>query len=240
MLYGVPVEGPSGCPRGPREQEVAMGEEHVREIPPKRKSPLPKLLLLAGLMLVVAVVVNLKDIRAIASGRRTVKSVLYGKNLLPSGPSFSFPDPLGPQDAKVKVKVVAQDGNSCHEPLVVLWMAVASLEPERLRVEFGSGMVSTPEAEAAKAKGESKEGKAPGPPELGCEAGVLINGQNKFEVGSGKSKRVIYLTGPTSGPMANSGQPGGDVGHGWSLADVAAIVNQAIAKAYKQKGNLTV
>jgi len=213
-----------------------MAEEQVLEAPPKRKSLLPKLLLLAGLMLAMAVIANLKDIRAIASGKRTFKSVLYGKSMIGMHPAFSFPEPLGPESAKVKVKVVCQEGNSCHEPLVAFWMGVGSLEPERLRVEFGSGMVNTPEADAAKAEGGNREARAPAPQELGCESGALINGQSKFEIGSGKGKRVVYLTGPTPAPPPGQGVDGG---HGWNAADVAAIVNQAIAKAYKQKGNLT-
>jgi hypothetical protein len=213
-----------------------MAEGQTPEVPPKRKSLLPKLLLLAAVMVVVAAIANLKDIRAIASGRKTFKSVLYGRSPMGMHPTFAFPEPLGPQDAKVKVKVVCQEGNSCHEPLVVLWMAVGSLEPQRLRVEFGPGMVNTAEKEAAKEKGAAKGPNGEGPPELGCEAGVIINGQTKFEIGSGKDKRVVYLTGPTPAPPPGQGVEGG---HGWSAVDVAAIVNQAIAKAYKQKGNLT-
>ncbi|MBM3475268.1 MAG: hypothetical protein FJX75_18560 [Armatimonadetes bacterium] len=216
-----------------------MAKEQAPEVPVKRKSLLPKLVLLAALMLVVAAIANLKDIRAIASGEKTFTSVLYGRSPLGMRPTFAFPEPLGPQSAKVKVRVVCQEGNSCHEPLVVLWMAVGSLEPERLRVEFGSGMVNAGEGKGPEGKGEGKEAKGAAPAELGCESGVLINGQTKFEIGSGKEKRVLYLTGPTSAPVPDGAGKSVEGGHGWTVADVATIVNQAIAKAYKQPGKLT-
>ncbi|MBM3502093.1 MAG: hypothetical protein FJX74_25860, partial [Armatimonadetes bacterium] len=94
-----------------------MSEEQVPEPAPKRKSVLPKLLLLAVVMLLVALAVNLKDLRAIAAGEKTFTSVLYGRSLASMTPSFAFPEPLGPEDAKVKAVVVCQEGNSCHEPL---------------------------------------------------------------------------------------------------------------------------
>lgn len=225
-----------------------MAEEPRPEVTPPRKSILPRLLVLALVMLLVAAAVNFKDLRAIAAGEKTVTSVLYGKNLSPVGPAFAFPAPLGPEDAKVKALVVCQEGNSCHEPLVILWMAVAKLEPERLRVDFGGASHGAPAGAPAPkdaptpAKGAAE--KAETPPEIGCESGVTLNGQLKFELGTGKAKRVIYLTGPTPAPPAAPGTeppppstPG--AGHGWTTDDVIAIVNQQIEKAYKAKGKLT-
>jgi hypothetical protein len=207
-----------------------MAEETVAEAPAPKRSVLPKLLALVVLMLVVAVVVNWKDISAIAAGRKTVKSVLYGKEYLSMEPAFRFPDPIGPEAAKVKVRVIAQEGNSCHEPLVALWMGIADLEPERLRVEFRRSAMQGP-----RAGGQI--------PELGCEAGVLINGENKFELGEGDSKRTLYLVKP--GPQASDQLPGPDsaddplAGEGWTLADLATIVNQAIEEGYGQESRLT-
>jgi len=205
-----------------------MADEQTVAAPPKRRSILPKLLLLAVAMLVVAALVNLKDLRAIASGDKTFTSVLYGRSIVK--PSFAFPEPFGPEDAKVKVSVVCQEGNGCHKPLVALWTAVALAEPERLRVEFGSQRFAT------KPGGQ--------PTEIGCEAGVAINGDTKFELGKGKDKRVLYLNGPTPMPVPMEGMPqgvkgSGHGGHGWTTEDVATILNQYIQKQYKQKGTLT-
>jgi len=205
-----------------------MADEPTVEAPQKRRSILPKLLLLAVVMLIVAALVNLKDLRAIASGDKTFTSVLYGRSIMK--PSFAFPDPFGPADAKVKVFVICQEGNGCHRPLVALWTAVALAEPERLRVEFGS------QRSVTKADG--------GPMEIGCDAGIAINGNTKFEIGKGKQKRVLYLTGPTPMPVPAEGMPKemqgvGLGGHGWTTEDVATILNQYIQNEYKQKGTLT-
>jgi hypothetical protein len=205
-----------------------MVEAHAPEPTPKRKSFLPKLLGLGAVMLVIAAVVNLNDLRAIASGRKTFKSVLYGKNLALMRPTFAFPEPLGPEGAKVKAQVFCQEGNGCHEPLVLLWMAVGQLEPKRVRVEFNSPATML------------AQGKQP--VEMACEAQVLINGDRKFEVGEGKSKHTFYLTGPMPGPphgMAPDSPGAAASGHGWNLGDVAAVVNQYIKKQYKQDGHLT-
>lgn len=208
-----------------------MAEQHSPSVTPGRKSVLPRLLLLALLLLVVAVAVNFKDIRAIAAGEKTLKSVLYGKKIYPMKPEYSFPEPMGPKDAKVKAIVVAQEGFDCHQPLVVMWMAIATLEPKRLRVEF---------TDMSKLSQQTQEKMG-----VSCSAMVSINGNTKFEVGKGKNKRTIYLTGPTPGPdtpmpkapLQPTYGPHGP--HGWSMADVAEILNKYIEKAYKQKGNLT-
>jgi len=207
-----------------------MAEETIAETRPRARSVLPKLLLLVVIMLAVAVVVNWGDISDIAGGRKTFKSVLYGKNLARMGPVFQFPDPLGPEDAKVRAQVVAQEGNSCHEPLVALWMGIADLEPERLRVEFMRSAMQLAEA------GEPQ-------PEFGCEAAALINGQNKFELGEGEDKRTLYLVEP--GPQGSGGSLSEGSSHtpegssGWTLADLATILNQAIRSEYGEEANLT-
>lgn len=220
-----------------------MAEEPIAEAPRQRKAILPKLLILVAVMLVVAVVVNWKDISAIAQGRKTFKSVLYGKVYSPFEATFRFPEPMGPEDAKVKVQVIAQQGNSCHEPLVGLWMGVADLAPERLRVEFGmGGLPSQQEAEDVPADASPPGEEMGGIPELGCDAGVLINGQNKFELGEGEEKRTIYLLGPDPGGLMDEqpeGAPPIPAPHGWTLDDVATIVNQAVEDTYGENPKLT-
>jgi hypothetical protein len=220
-----------------------MAEETASAPPKQKRSVLPKLLLVVAAMLVVAVVVNWKNITDIASGRRTLKAVIYGKTHLLMPPTFRFPDPMGPEDAKVKAQIIAQEGNSCHEPLVGLWMGIGDLEPERLRVEFG--WLS---AEPLKRDGSAPETDEPpqeiqGPPDLGCAAGVLINGVNKFELGSGEEKRVIYLTEPYPrdplGPEAAEGVDSPTGHEGWTLDDVATILNRAIEDEYGENPGLT-
>jgi hypothetical protein len=221
-----------------------MAQETVAEGPGQKRSVLPKLLIVVGVMLAVAVVVNWKDISAIAAGRKTVKSVLYGRQYYSMGPTFRFPEPMGPEDAKVRVQVIAQEGNSCHEPLVGLWMGIADLQPERLRVEFG-WQPGQPTAEPDGSSGESAESSKASqePPELGCEAGVLINGTHKFELGSGESTRVIYLTEPHPHEPLPPGVGEGAVspygGPGWTLDDVATIINRAIEDEYGEEPGLT-
>jgi len=193
--------------------------------------------LIIPFLLVVAVAVNWGSIRAIAKHEKTVGEVVTGKQRAMPAVTYSFPAPSGPATAKIKVSVVIREGDSCHRPLVALWLGVAQLEPKRLRVEFHHPGLMV--------KREGKER----PVELGCEAGVLINGQNKFVLGTGKDKRVLYLSGPTptmrpapvAGPsrasQAVSGH--GAPGHGWSADDVAAILNRLLKEKYGQQGKLT-
>jgi len=86
---------------------------------------------------------------------------------------------------------------------------------------------------------EKASAKTEAAPELGCESGVTLNGDMKFELGTGKEKRVVYLTGPTPAPPAMSEGKSPEGGHGWSTDDVIAIVNQRLEKAYGGKGTLT-
>ena len=186
-------------------------------------------------MLVIAAIVNWKDIREITSGARTFGEVIYGKpsRKAANQNAFKFPGPLGPMEAKIKVLVVCREGEACHLPLVELWKRVAELEPKRLRVEW----VNTPGGPSAASSG-AKPGTpkpahpAPAParvPDLGCEAGFTINGKFEFDVGSGAKKRRVIFTGPGVGPDS----------HGWTASDLAAILNAAIKQQYHERGSLT-
>ena len=213
-----------------------MSEEQA-VAPAARPRPLERLVLAIPLLLIVAVVVNWRSIQAIARQQKSVGEVLTGRQRATPVVTYSFPAPSGPATAKIKATVVAREGDSCHRSLVALWFGVAQLEPKRIRVEFHRPGLMT------------KQGGKERPVELGCESGVLINGQNKFVLGTGKDKRTIYLTGPTPmemptgaaapSPSAQVGSGHGAPGHGWSADDVAAILNRLLKGKYGQPGKLT-
>jgi len=204
-------------------------------------SGLRRMLLVLPVLLVVAVLVNWGSLTDIARGRRTVHSVVYGvgQQFGHMG-TFTFPAPSGPADAKVKVLVVAQEGNGCHLSLVQLWQAIGALAAERVRVVFVS------RSEAMRKLG----GK---PLDLGCETGVVINGKTKFVLTKNSRKRTVYFTKPHPAMMPATPPPDAakagtkappkaapPMEMGWSLDDLVQVVNSEINKAYGQGGSLTV
>lgn len=125
----------------PESNEAERAERHSPiPSPPERRYTLKHLLAVAGVMLVIAVLVNWANIRDITSGDRTFKEVLTGKgnHLEDAMNAFKFPDPLGPEDAKIEVLVICHEGEMCHEPLVRLWEGIGQLQPERLRIEWAN------------------------------------------------------------------------------------------------------
>jgi len=202
-----------------------------------------RLVLIMPVLLLVAVVVNWGSIRDIAHGRRTVRSVVYGYRQEHFGGmgTFRFPQPLGPENAKVKVLVVAQEGNPCHLPLVQLWQAIGSLAGDHVRVVFLS-------------RGEAVKKMGGKPLDLGCETGVIINGRTRFDLVRDGRKRTVYFTKPHPSPGMPAAMPAGEpkagpkatpkgmpaVEMGWSLQDLVEVVNDGINKAYGKGGNLTV
>jgi hypothetical protein len=203
-----------------------MTEDQV--VLPIRRQPLLKPLLIAiPVLFALAVALNWQDVSAIAAGRRSLREVVTGRTYRPSAPSYRFPDPVGSPDAKVRVKVVAMEGDSCHEPLVALWLGIGELDPKHIRVEFLNPGQLTPASPTGK------------PVELGCNSGVLINGQNKFTLGREQGQRTIYLNGPMPEPPAGAGGSHGPGGHGWTTKDVATILNRLIESKYGKPGSFT-
>ncbi len=203
-----------------------MTEDQV--VLPVRRQLLAKPLLIAiPVLCALAVALNWKDVRAIAKHQRSLREVLTGRTYRPPKPTFRFPDPVGSPDAKIKVRVVAEEGDSCHEPLVALWLGIGDLDPKHIRVEFLNPGQLTPASPTGK------------PVELGCNSGVLINGQNKFTLGSGPGQRTIYLNGPMPGPPAGGGGGHGPGGHGWTTKDVATILDRLIESKYGKPGSFT-
>jgi len=196
-----------------------MVEEKTPQAIQRPESAVPKMLAVAAVMLVVAVAVNWKSLRQVAKGDRTVAQIIKGRapsagmdGMGHGGEPFSFPEPSGPEDAKVTVWVGAHENDGCQKPLVDLWASIGKLEPERIRVEYYNTF------DLPQVDGE--------PIELGCESGAVVNGKTKFEVGEGEEARVIYTTGP----------PGS---HDWTSAHLAEVLNGEVEAAYGEPGTLT-
>lgn len=196
-----------------------MVEENTPQAIQRPESAVPKMLAVAAVMLVVAVAVNWKSIKQVAKGDRTVAQIIEGRRpttgmdgMGHSGEPFNFPEPSGPEDAKVTVWVGAHENDGCQKPLVDLWASIGELEPERIRVEYYNPF------ELPQVDGQ--------PVELGCESGAVVNGKIKFELGEGEEARVIYTTGP----------PGI---HDWTSAHLAEVLNGEVEAAYGEPGTLT-
>lgn len=188
----------------------------AREQGPSGKSNLGRLLALAGVLLVVAVLVNLSTILQIARGERSFKSVIYGR-ADKSASEFGVvpvPQDMGSKEAKVTIEVFLRGGDSCHAPTVFLGQSLGEIDPERIRIDFQN----TVEPEARKRWQEAK---------LGCDQGIAVNGKTKYTVPSsdpkaGRKEKVVYLAG----------------GHEqkWSMDELWYILDKELKLAYDGKG----
>jgi hypothetical protein len=132
-----------------------------------------RLLLLLPVLLIAAIAVNWSSIQAVASGKKSLRSIVYGINSSPdrSIEGWRTPPNAGEPTAKVAIEVFIMPGDPCHADTMFLGRALGTLDPARIRVRFvGSGTAGPqgkPRAEEVK---------------LGCDQGLAINGKTQFSV----------------------------------------------------------
>jgi hypothetical protein len=126
------------------------------------------LLGIAGGLVVVALLVNFLDpsrsLFKLITGKSRIQAE-YVRHFVPPQPM----EPVGSEEAKVRIQAFAQSMNSCHIPTINILSKIAETVPERIRVEF----LDTITTEGSLAR--QKAG-------IECEIGLLINDQRIVEV----------------------------------------------------------
>ncbi|HJN17902.1 MAG TPA: hypothetical protein QGH10_20550 [Armatimonadota bacterium] len=199
-----------------------MADEQILE-PASKPKPWWRIPLVLVVLASIAVAVNWNDdqslqFKKLLTGEKSPAEVLAGKTMRGSGENgggspFQFPEPLGPEDAKVKLTVWATEGDPCQHELVGLMAGVSTVDDGKLRIEFVSGETSLADGE---------------PLSQLCGQGLAINGETKIEVPVDAEKpKVYYFTGTPDGS------------HGWKPDDLALALNSEIDKAYGAPGVFT-
>jgi len=139
---------------------------------PSRPARHRRLLLILPVLLIVAVVANWSDVLKVASGERSLRSIVYGR---PDKEGFEIsgwemPKDTGSPDAKVVVEIFCIPGDPCHIATAFLGRALGSLDRERIRVKFCASRPGQP--------GPHRQDDL----KLGCDQGLAINGKTKFSV----------------------------------------------------------
>lgn len=119
--------------------------------------------------------------------------------------AFELPESSGPPSAPVKLEVFVNNTNSCHEANTTL-DAVHAVYGPMLRVEWYS---------MSDAKVAALSDKL----EIGCEAGLVINGKIEVEVERNGGKALVAFRGPTNDK--------------YKLRDVYGAINAAL----REKGH---
>jgi hypothetical protein len=219
-----------------------------------------KLLLLIPLLLAAAAAANWSSIQEITSGKRTLKSVVYGRMDKDASAlaNMKMPADIGSKDAKVTVEVFLSQGDPCHIDTMFAGQSLGQLDPKRIRVKF----VNMHDPKIAERVNKLK---------LGCMQAVAVNGKTKFTVpGPRVTKAAAVLGGhatpaPDAAGGGNSppgpsglaaGTPGGKNAQGaqatpaarkdhvvyltaqehWAHSDLHWILDTELKKAYKGKG----
>jgi hypothetical protein len=127
-----------------------------------------------------------------------------------------MPQPIGPEDAPVRIQVFVQSSNHCHTATTDF---VSKLPEEeaykgKVRVEF----LDTSNPEAKKKASDAK---------IGCDAGLLVNGKTAMRIpGHGEAGLVIF-----TGPVNEKN---------YKEADLRAAIDQIlkVKASGKAKGNV--
>ena len=120
--------------------------------------------------------------------------------------AFDLPANSGPPGAPVKLEIFVNNSNSCHEASTSL-KNVQQAYGSLLRIEWRSMMDPKVAAQSDKLN-------------IGCEAGLAINGKIECEVRRGGGKVLVSFRGPA--------------GDKFKLPDVYAAINAALETKGKQ------
>ena len=137
-----------------------------------------KLLCLAGILLVVALIANIGTIKDLFSGKSKLRAQITRRFMKPMQI-----DPVGSEDAKVRLKLYAQSRNDCHAGFIETGKQLGAAVPDRVRVEFVDTGSREGYGEAAKAG-------------IDCEAGIAINDRTQFEIEVNGQEVTVSFRGP--------------------------------------------
>lgn len=182
------------------------------------KSRTRLLIMAIPVLLVVAVLVNLGSIKQVASGERSLRSIIYGISM-GSGDGlmgWKCPPDSGSEKAKVTIEAFLAGGDPCHIQTALVGMALGKVDPERIRVKFvdaRSGQEAIKRREVVR---------------LGCDQGFAVNGKTEFQIPApekGKdAKRTVFL--------AHNHTTGGAS----PMEVLYPVLDQELKRAYNGKG----
>ncbi|NPV46445.1 MAG: hypothetical protein HPY69_05785 [Armatimonadetes bacterium] len=182
------------------------------------RSRMRLLVLALPVLLVVAVVVNLGSIKQVASGERSLRSIIYGISMGKGDGlmGWKVPRDTGSEKAKVTIEAFLAGGEACHVQTALVGTALGKIDPERIRVKFVDAK-SGPTA--IKRREEVR---------LGCDQGFAVNGKTEFEVpapekGKG-AKRTVFLA---HNHFSGGASP---------MEVLHPVLDQELKKAYNGKG----
>lgn len=151
-------------------------------------SRVKKLLFIALGLAVVALIVNALDpthsLLRWLKGESTWKAQ-YVQHFVQAKPI----EPIGSENAKVRIKLFAQSMNPCHAPTLDLLKKIGEALPEQIRIEF----LDTMTQEGFEARQQAG---------IPCEVGLLINNQKTVEVERNGQKFQASFHGPISMGMS--------------------------------------
>lgn len=185
------------------------------------RSNLRLLLIALPVLLVVAVVVNLKTITEITKGERSLKSVIYGISEGGGGEfqGMDIPGNIGDPEAKVTLEAFVRRGADCHANTVFMAEALGAIDPKRIKIVFQD--TSTPEG--------LKRHQAV---KLGCDQGMAVNGKVQFKDSGGANGKPKGQPGTKPGTVMLTG---GHQMH-WTPTQLYKILDAELKAAYKGKG----
>lgn len=120
--------------------------------------------------------------------------------------AFKLPPSSGPAQAPVKVEIFVNNANSCHQASIAL-KEIQSVYGNLVRVEW----LSMTDPKVTERSDRLN---------IGCEAGLVINGKVENEVIKNGGKALVSFRGP--------------VGDKYKLSDVYRAVNQALQEKGKR------
>lgn len=122
-------------------------------------------------------------------------------------PAFALPTATGPTTAPVKVEVFINNSNTCHQPSVEPMRDLQTVYGKLLRTEWYSTIDPKQSARADKLQ-------------IGCEAGVVIDGKVEKQVNRNGGKMLLSFRGPT--------------GDKYKLEDLYTVINMELTAKGKK------
>ncbi len=197
----------SSSPVTPRGQT----DEHATQV--QGRLPLSvnvgSLLVFVGLIVVLAVtqwvVIPRMDKLSKEAEQKSTEASTGDEGGAPHEPEavFELPDPVGPEDAPVKIVSYLATDNSCHENTSWTLADVANAYKGKVRLEF---------VDMASKEGR-KEADALG---IACDSGLVINGKTELTIGTGKKTRKVRFFGPIDE-------------HEYGMADLCAAIDYLLS-----------
>jgi hypothetical protein len=153
-----------------------------------------------------------EEAKAVENAKKAAEAAAVAKNApqasAHAGPAaFALPKNSGPTDAPVQLEIFINDSNTCHEGSVTTFAQLSKLYGKQVRMVWLS--TNDPKASAQADKLQ-----------IGCEAGLVIDGKIEHEVDKNGGKALVSFRGP--------------VGEKYQMSDVYLAINADLRAKGKQ------